>query len=312
MVSNTLDRMFITSVWFESIIYGIKWVRRSGERFTLISIDSCVLFGACIYILANRNRKSHRILFLSCIFHISVSTAHNVISLLQSLEGFTTPAIISVPNGSSLYFVTTTALFIANLALYIANVLAQDLLLIWRLYIVWNHNWKLVIVFLIVEAAHITCAITSVVLIAQPSEQLFSQSVQAFGKASWSLDLFLNTFVTSGIAYCLWHAGREVSDFTGRNVYKAAMFTIIESGALIASCTVVMFALDIAGSPAGLMAVNVAVQIATTTPLLIIARLGLGLTHGDTHFEKSSSIPAVTFAPPVQVNIAEEHRVIIL
>ncbi|KAG0698336.1 hypothetical protein DFH29DRAFT_105760 [Suillus ampliporus] len=289
--SNTLDRMFITSVWFEAIIYGIN----------------CVLFGACIYILVNRNKKSHRILFVSCIFHISVSTAHNVISLLQSLEGLTTPAIVSAPNGSSMYFITTTTFMLTNLALYVANVFAQDLLLIWRLYVVWNNNWKLAIVSLIVEAAHIACAITAVVLIAQPGEQLFSQSVQAFGKASWSLDLFLNTSVTSGIAYRLWSAGRKMSDCTGRNAYKAAMFTVIESGALIASCTVVMFALDIAGSPAGLMAVNVAVQIATTTPLLIISRLGLGLTQEDTQSEKFEPLsPAVTFAPPVQINVAEE------
>jgi hypothetical protein len=56
------------------------------------------------------------------------------------------------------------------------------------------------------------------------------------------------------------------------------MFTVIESGALVASCTLIMFVLDMTGSPSGFMAFNVAIQIATTTPLLIITRLGLGLT----------------------------------
>lgn len=283
-----LDRMFITSVWFESMVYGIN----------------CVLFGACIYILANRNRKSHRVLFVSCIFHILVSTAHNVISLLLSLQGFTTSSITSVPNGSSKYFVAPTTFMLTNLALYISNVLAQDLLLIWRLYVVWNHSWKLVVPSLILEVAHIACAIIAVFLIAQPNEHLFSRNVQAFGRASWSLGLFLNTCVTFGIAYRLWLAGREVSDLTGRNAYKAAMFTVIESGALIASCTLILFVLDITGSPSGFMAFNVAVQIASTTPLLIITRLGLGLANIGTHFDKSSS-PTVTFAP-VQIDITED------
>lgn len=265
---------------------------------------NCVLFGACIYILTNRDRKSHRVLFVSCIFHILVSTAHSIFSLLLSLQGFTTSSITSIPNGSSKYFVAPTTFMLTNLALFVSNVLAQDLLLIWRLYVVWNHSWKLVIPSLILEVAHIACAIIAVFLIAQPNEHLFSYSVQAFGKASWSLGLFINTCVTFGIAYRLWLAGREVSDLTGRNAYKAAMFTVIESGALIASCTLIMFILDMIGSPSGFMAFNVTVQIATTTPLLIITRLGLGLTNIGTHFDKSSS-PTVTFAP-VQIDITED------
>ncbi|KAG1835432.1 hypothetical protein EV424DRAFT_806 [Suillus variegatus] len=288
MDPHNLDRLFIISIWFESMVYGIN----------------CVLFGACIYILANRNRRSHRVLVTSCIFHILVSTAHSIISLLLSLQGLTTPSIIAVPNGSSIYFVSPTTFMLTNLGLFLCNVLAQDLLLIWRLYVVWNHNWKLVIPSLILEVAHIACAIIAVFLIAQPNEHLFSHNVQAFGKASWSLGLCLNTGVTFGIAYRLWLAGRETSHLIGRNVYTAAMFTVIESGAIIASCTFVMFVLDVAGSPSGFMGFNVAVQIATTTPLLIITRLGLGLTNIGTHFDKSSS-PTVTFAP-VQIDVTED------
>ncbi|KAG2073931.1 hypothetical protein BDR04DRAFT_1094149 [Suillus decipiens] len=285
---TALDRMFLISVWFESVVYGIN----------------CVLFGVCIYILANRDKKSHRVLFVSCIFHILVSTAHNVISLLLSLQGFTNSSITSTPNGSSMYVVAPTRLMLTNLALFVSNVLAQDLLLIWRLYVVWNHNWKFAIPSLIFEVAHIACAIVAVFMIAQPNEHLFSHNVQAFGKASWSLGLFLNTCITFGIAYRLWLAGREVSDLTGRNAYKAAMFTVIESGAIIAGCTFIVFILDVIGSPSGFMTFNVAVQVATTTPLLIITRLGLGLTNIGTHFDKSSS-PTVTFAP-VQIDVTED------
>lgn len=285
---SQVDRMFLTSVWFESMVYGIN----------------LVLFGACIYILANRDRKSHSALFVSCFFHISVSTAHTIISLFLSLQGFTSPSIKSIPFGSSMYFVSPTTLMLTNLALYVSNVAAQDLLLIWRLYVVWNHSWKLAIPSLVLEVAHIVCAIIAVFLIAQPTEHLFSYNVQAFGKASWSLGLFINTCITFGIAYRLWLAGREVSDLTGRDAYKAAMFTVIESGALVASCTLIMFILDVTGSPSGFMAFNVAMQIASTTPLLIIARLSLGLSNIGTHFDKSSS-PTVTFAP-VQIDITEE------
>lgn len=51
------------------------------------------------------------------------------------------------------------------------------------------------------------------------------------------------------------------------------MFTVIESGAIIASCTFVMFVLDVAGSPSGFMGFNVAVQIAVGTLCLSFSRL---------------------------------------
>lgn len=114
------------------------------------------------------------------------------------------------------------------------------------------------------------CAVTSVVLIAQPNMELFSPLVQGFGTASWSLDVIINTAVTCGIAYRLWRAGREIGH---SGAYKSTIFTVIESGALIASCTIVIFSLDIAGSPAGFIAINVAAQIAVSfTVLLLLMR----------------------------------------
>eukprot|EP00918_Siedleckia_nematoides_P056507 GHVU01123247.1.p1 GENE.GHVU01123247.1~~GHVU01123247.1.p1 ORF type:complete len:335 (+),score=5.85 GHVU01123247.1:118-1122(+) len=287
-VLSSLGRMSLTATWLESMIYGLN----------------CVLFGGCMYVLSIRRRRTHRILFASCVFHILISTAHAILSFIQLLNAFPNPSTMSVPHGLDLYFATPSVIVITNLALYVSNVFMQDLLLIWKLYVVLGRCWEIALVALITEGAHLACAITSVVLIAQPNAHLFSPNVQAFGKVSWSLDLFLNTTVTSGIAYRLWRADRNISTIEGHHTYKATMFAVIESGALIATCTVVMFALDIAGSPAGLAAVNVAVQVATTTPLLIIVRLGLGLTHGDSPSQgrvtKGSSSSLHCARPPTQ------------
>ncbi|KAH7907401.1 hypothetical protein BJ138DRAFT_1129193 [Hygrophoropsis aurantiaca] len=263
-LSPSLGRMSLTALWLESIVYGIN----------------CVLFGGCLYVLSIR-RKTHRILLVSSVFHIFISTAHAILSLIQLLKAFSDNSIVLQPHGSDMYLSLPNAIMISNLVLYVSNVFVQDLLLIWKLFVVWGHCWKLIILPLIVEVAHIACAVLSIAFIAQPGAHLFSPNVQAFGKASWSLDLLLNTTVTAGIAYRLWTADRQTHAIDDHHPYKATMLAVIESGALIATCTIVMFALDIAGSPAGLVAVNVAVQLATTTPLLIIVRLGLGLTSRD-------------------------------
>ncbi|KAG1795215.1 hypothetical protein EV424DRAFT_629968 [Suillus variegatus] len=71
----------------------------------LIFINSCVLFGVCMYALFSAPKQLHWILStLLCVFHISVATAHNILSLLLFLEAFTNPAIVSIPDGTIIYY----------------------------------------------------------------------------------------------------------------------------------------------------------------------------------------------------------------
>ncbi|KAG1760981.1 hypothetical protein EDD22DRAFT_898582 [Suillus occidentalis] len=284
------DRMFLTAAWFESIFYGI----------------SCVLFGVCMYALFGRHRPLHWVNALSCIFHFSIATAHNIISLLRSLQAFTDPTIISVPNGSNIYLLRNVALMRAMGTLYLLNILALNLLLIWRLYVVWNHNWILAFVMLILEAGQIATGITSWVLVI--TDHTFSFVTLALGKASCAFYLALMISVTSGIAYRLWRAGRDVSDLTGHHSYKAAIYTIIESGAIYTISIVVLCGLYQSGSEAGIFAINAATQIATMTPLFLIASLTFGLMHGHDTYPEASSTIAPAFARPIQVTVTQETR----
>ncbi|OAX36821.1 hypothetical protein K503DRAFT_772138 [Rhizopogon vinicolor AM-OR11-026] len=289
MALPSVDRMFITSAWLESILYGIN----------------CVLFGTCVYILFNRRKKAHWITLAACTFHISIATAHSILTLFRSLQAFTNPAIVSVPDGSSLYLVKHTALFFAGGTLHLLNGFALNFLLIWRLYVVWHNCWIL-IVMLTLEAAHIATSVAAWVLLFQTSPVFLRRTTQ-FVDAGLSFDLAVTVLVTSGIAYRLWRAGRNVSDLTGgQNAYKAAIYTIIESGAIYTSSIIVVTGLVISGSLAGVVALNVNIQISTLAPLLLIARLGLGMTHGDSKQSETLSAAGPSFARPVQVNITEE------
>jgi hypothetical protein len=67
---------------------------------------------------------------------------------------------------------------------------------------------------------------------------------------------------TSGIAYCLWRTGKNAVGLTSHNIYKPAIYTIIQCGAIYTSSIVVVCALHLARSPAGVMADYVGVQLA--------------------------------------------------
>ncbi|KAG1746138.1 hypothetical protein EDB19DRAFT_379798 [Suillus lakei] len=283
-----MDRIFVTSAWLQSIIYGVN----------------CVLFGVCMYAMFHRHKRAHWTIPASCIFHFSIATAHNILSLFYALQGLTNPAIISVPDGSILYFLRITALSMTMSGLYILNVLVLNLLLIWRLYLVWNRNLILAIVMLIVEAVHLAIAIASWAVIIRFGV-VFSTTFEALLKACFTLNLALTISLTSGIAYRLWRAGKDVCGLTDHNAYRAAIYTIIECGAIYTSSIVVLCAMNLSGSDVGIMANYVGIQIATLAPLLLIASLSLDL-HGENNETLNTMGPI--FTQPVQVNITEEIR----
>ncbi|KAG2063669.1 hypothetical protein BDR04DRAFT_1062575 [Suillus decipiens] len=289
MALPSVNRMFITGAWLESILYGVN----------------CVLFGLCMYALFSRHKPLYWVNALSCIFHFTIATAHNILSLVYSLQVFTNRAIISVPDGSIIYLLSNTALTKTMGGLFLLNSLALNLLLIWRLYVVWDRRRVLAFAMLFLVTGWIATGVADWAILT--TGHTFSKDSLALGRASCSLDLVLTISITSGIAYRLWRAGREVVDLTGHHTYKAAIYTVIESGAIYTSSIVVLCALYQAGSPAFAAAINVDTQIATLTPLFLIASVTLNLMHRESvHPEASTSVGP--FASPIQVTVTRETR----
>jgi hypothetical protein len=191
--------------------------------------------------------------------------------------------------------------------LFLLNSLALNLLLIWRLYVVWNNKRILAIVTLILEAGWFATGVADWIMVT--TGHTYTSAALALGKASCALDLALTISITSGIAYRLWRAGRDVYGLTGHNTYKAAIYTIIESGAIYTSSIVVLCALYQSGSPAFSVAINVATQISTLTPLFLIASVSLGLMHRESAHCEASTSAGPTFNRPIQVTITKETRI---
>ncbi|KAG2125451.1 hypothetical protein DEU56DRAFT_571469 [Suillus clintonianus] len=284
-----VNRMFLIAAWLESIVYV-----------------NCVLFVVCMYALFSGHKKVHWINASSCIYHISVATAHNIICLIVALQAFTNPAVISVPDGSSLYLLQYTGLTRAMTGLVILNAFGLNILLIWRLLVVYNYNRILGFVMVTLETGQFTLSIVEWVLIPIELGHI-SNTILALGKASCALDLALTISVTSGISYRLWRASRNVNGLTSSNAYKAAIYTIIESGAIYTASVVVVCALFQIDSNAGIIGVGVAVQISTLTPLFLIASISFGLMQRNTRSEAVITM-GPTFARPIQVTITEEIR----
>jgi len=267
-----LDKIYLIGIWIESVLWSMN----------------CVFFVAATWVTFRKRGSNRLMLGVTSFVLFAFVTTHVAASLRQLLEAF-----IYIPAGapadySSLYWLdATTPMAVLKDVLYDITVFLQDIVLIWRLYVVWNQDWRICVLPVVVELAHMSAAFGATYYATQPTLDIYSPSVKDLGLSGWALDLVVNIFVTVVIAGRLWLMGSRVATISSRtsrssrqNVYLPPMFTIIESGALFATVTIVMLGLYLSNNPFTLSAMNIATQLAALTPLLIIVRVGLGLTHG--------------------------------
>ncbi|KAJ7459415.1 hypothetical protein B0H11DRAFT_2059513 [Mycena galericulata] len=263
-----LDKMFLIGIWIETLLYGIN----------------CVVFSTAVYVLLYKRPSQSRPYFLiavSCILFL-LSTAHVGLVLRQLLEAF----IYGPPGTAILYFADQSSpLPVAKLVLYSCNVFVQDMVLIWRLWIVWGRNWKVIILPLILEFTHTAFGFIAEARGAIPGIPVFDKLLHNYALVNWSTDLVVNIGVTAGIAYKLWSVGNSVASLGNRrsNKYRGAVLTIIECGGLFTSATLATFSLYLSGQIATVMALDSVMQLATLAPLLIIVRVSLGVNHGSSN-----------------------------
>lgn len=258
---QTLAQMNLTCVWLEAILYGIN----------------CMLYSACVRAISFGSR-AHRLLLFAASFQFVMATAHVILVFVTAMIAFTDTTIAATPDGANLYYATTGGnhIFTASLSIFVVNSFAQELLLIWRLYVVWNQNFKVCILPLIMWVAHCTIVSIDIVLLAPKNSSIFSPGARAFALCGWLLEMTVNVTVTAGIVYHIWRTGRRTAALTSYFMYRSTIMMIVESGALVPACTCTLFSLWAAGNVAGTLGINIAVQITTMTPLLIIVRAGLG------------------------------------
>ncbi|KAJ3748506.1 hypothetical protein DFH05DRAFT_1472948 [Lentinula detonsa] len=280
------DKMFLTSIWIETLLYGLN----------------CAVFGTAMYVLIRKQTgTSNRFLIPVSIFLFSLSTGYVAVSFRQLLEAF----IYAPAGGASAYFKTqTNPLAVTKLVLYSTNVTAQNLFLIWRLWGVWNRKWWVVVLPLAMEIVHTISEFIAIGegAVPRPNQRVkgdFILIIRQLSIVNWCMDLAINICVTAAIAFRLWQMAKTVgSHMPGHKQFLGIMRMMLESGLLFATATLVTVSIYLSGSLDTVNAIDGIIQLATITPLLIIVRVGLGLTYGqqtrDTEVDVPSKLEFIT------------------
>ncbi|KAF8835554.1 hypothetical protein BDN67DRAFT_975196 [Paxillus ammoniavirescens] len=263
---------------------------------------NCILFIFCVYVLWGHAAPARRILLFTSLVQFLLAAARASISIAELLQALTSSlygadSYYSDPGGNDL--------FIAGFAVYITNSFIEELLLIWRLYMLYDKNIKICIPSLILWVAHICVSSVAVSGFEPLTATSRSYNVHVFSLAGWGFETAVNLVTTLLIAKRLWKAARRMTSLSTHFDYKSSILIIVECGALITTSTTIMFILYSSGHPVGIVGIGIATQLATISPLLIIARFGIVTRRS--HVILATDLPT---PQPVEVSVVRtEHRV---
>ncbi|KAF9231911.1 hypothetical protein BU15DRAFT_81850 [Melanogaster broomeanus] len=266
-MSQTLAQMYLTCGWIEAIFFGMK------------------------------------ILLLASILQFLLAAARAIISIAELLESFTYSLY-----GADIYYLDPggNELFIAGFAVYVTNSFIEELLLIWRLYVLYGKNIKICIPSLVLWLAQVGVASVAVSGFHPLEATSKSYAIHVFSLAAWGLEAAVNLSATLLIAYRLWKAERRTASLSSHFNYLSSILIIVECGALITTSTMIMFVLYTSGHPVGIVGIGVATQLATMAPLLIIARFGI--ITGHTQSAAAAAELESSLSNPIEVSVARDEN----
>ncbi|KAK7033854.1 hypothetical protein R3P38DRAFT_738877 [Favolaschia claudopus] len=260
-----LDKASLVSLWVETLLYG----------------SYAVLFGICVHILLY-SRRGHGSsgslnwpLLCSAVAMFSMSTVHVCVGLFRGLTAFIDQK--NIPDGAIAYYAEIWIwISIFKQALFATNNIVADGLVIYRCYIVWGFNIRVIIVPTIMLIATTVCGYLAVYNFSQvvPGEDVFVSNIAEWGTALFSLSLSTNIVVTSLIAGRIWWIARTTQRLMGtttsRRKYQNAVAIILESGAIYSVSLMTLLILYCSRTNAQYIVYDAQAQIMGIVPTLII------------------------------------------
>ncbi|KAJ7722619.1 hypothetical protein B0H16DRAFT_1896093 [Mycena metata] len=227
----TIDRASFIALVIETLNIGIS---------TMLSITTAQL----IFKKTGSNLNRHLLATLGFIWVLCV--AHWIIDILRASQAF-----IDSPEGAIAYYsIVSNRLEAAKDGVYITVTLVADHFMIYRLFVVWNRNWLIVIlpILLWIGGAINGYTVTHMLLLAGDGN-LFISTLAPWALTFFSMSLGLNVLCTILIAgRILWtdHQVRNLRLTSGPSYVQRAATVFIESAAMYSlSLTVLLVLYDL-------------------------------------------------------------------
>ncbi|RDX44602.1 hypothetical protein OH76DRAFT_1093039 [Lentinus brumalis] len=267
-----IDEAYLIGGWLESFFWGL---------FTF-------LFGMTIYSIYRKRREGfNRFTTASIVILYILATVHMALALVRLIQGF---ILYRDTIGTIPYFANISVrLNMAKDCIYITNLAMGDLVIAWRLYVVWGKKLWIAIPPTIMVIGEFICGYGSIFqwLLPHPNPV----EIAHWGQGIFVISLAANIVVTALIAARIWYMTtrtRELLQVESTDRYSRVIMLIVESGALIAVAKIVEFTLFKMAPVDGLHGLNalyvvyeIMPQVTGLAPTVIVYAVNNGFTQKD-------------------------------
>ncbi|KAI0800118.1 hypothetical protein C8Q74DRAFT_1363912 [Fomes fomentarius] len=274
-----IDEAYLIGGWLESALWGF---------YTL-------LFGLSIHtIYQKRRERILRFTTISVILLYVLATIHLVLAVVRLINAFvryrdTVGPVEYLAN-------IAVPLNVAKDWFYVTNLFLGDLVVVWRLYVVWGQNQWIAAFPIICVVAELIAGYGATLQWVLPNPVL--ESTVQWGTAMFSMSMATNIAVTAATAGRIWYLTlrpkREGSMHSPIH-YNRLILLLVESGALITTAKIIEFALfnvapgdGLNGNNAMYIVFEAMPQITGIAPTLIIYVVNNGYIQDDNWYTANS------------------------
>ncbi|TFK37919.1 hypothetical protein BDQ12DRAFT_589292, partial [Crucibulum laeve] len=209
-----------------------------------------------------------------------LATVHVGADLRRMLDAF----LHSSARGGPIAYLgqVNTPIYVLKSTAYAMQTLVGDAFILYRLYLVWNGDRRIVFPILICFIASIGVGIGALQAFARasPNAPVFISELQNWIVSFFSLTLFTNFSSTTLIAFRIWWSHRRSAGIVTGHSVVPAIVVIVESGAIYSACLVILLSLYLSGSFSQYIVLD-AVMLTLCQGVvfsLVIVRVALGIS----------------------------------
>ncbi|KAF8223340.1 hypothetical protein L208DRAFT_1444698 [Tricholoma matsutake] len=252
---------------------------------TLLYGINIVVYGSCVYVLYGK-RTNTRIcwfLFTTATIQFIISTIHIGVSWRMLIEAFIQDA--DIPGTSVAYWIHNPSKVtdVITKGIPIVNSILADVILIWRLYVIWARNRFICILPSIIVLAYTITFLVGVGKLSNLNGQDFF-AISQYGVAGYGMSAVAHVSVTLLIVGKIWWTARGIHVIhpSFASSIGSAVWIVLESGAVYSITTIFVVVFGSLKTWIGGLILDIVVQVAELIPTLIIVRAGLRHTSDNT------------------------------
>lgn len=277
MAPNTIDPAWRTDepaelLSFEQLVYAA--VSIGAVAFGL----HAAIFAICSYHFTKAKKFPYlqqlyvTILFLLAGITIACNLMHNQMTWIDNRN---------YPGGPGAFILEQQGQLVNTVGNSAGLILAfmVDSLLIYRCFVVWNSNYYVIILPILMIIASTVMAVLQTIAASQPQSALWNERAVKFGLPYFSLSMTLNMLVTVIIIVRLLLARRQIQQVMGSQhgkEYTGVAAMLVESAAPPALVSIVLIALYARNITAQVLFYPLLPQVQAIAPQLIFIRVMRG------------------------------------